>query len=79
MTSRHARLLECLPFRRPSTVNESKGFHVHLLQSDALKALGNRNVTVNGVKVLELKCHNTAVAAPGCVFVEDDKGIFNLS
>jgi hypothetical protein len=47
------------------TVKSPKGYLVHFLHTDASRALGNRDVKVDGAKILEVKCHNTAVAAPG--------------
>jgi hypothetical protein len=49
------------------TVRSPKGFHLHFLQSDATRMLGNRNIKVGDSNILELKVHNAAVAAPGCV------------
>src|ERR1700686_1159416 len=57
--------MPCVP--QTFTVKSPKGFHVHFLHTDASRALGNRDIKVDGAKILELKCHNTAVAAPGCV------------
>jgi P4 family phage/plasmid primase-like protien len=49
------------------TTKSPKGYHAYFRQSAALRALGNRAVQADERKVLEVKCHNTAVAAPGCV------------
>src|SRR3984957_19120616 len=49
------------------TVRSPKGFHLHFLQSDATRMLGNRSIKIGDAKILELKVHNAAVAAPGCV------------
>lgn len=55
------------PVPQTFTVKSPKGYHVHFLHTDASRALGNRDIKVDGAKILEVKCHNTAVAAPGCV------------
>ncbi len=55
------------PFFPTFTTKSPSGYHLHYLQSEASRALGNRDVRVEGAKILEVKCHNTAVAAPGCV------------
>ena len=48
-------------------VRSPKGYHLHFLQSDATRMLGNRSIKIGDSKILELKVHNAAVAAPGCV------------
>ncbi|MBZ5658841.1 MAG: bifunctional DNA primase/polymerase [Acidobacteriia bacterium] len=55
------------PVPQTFTVKSPKGYHVHFLHTDASRALGNRDIKVDGAKILEVKGHNTAVAAPGCV------------
>jgi P4 family phage/plasmid primase-like protien len=49
------------------TVRSPKGYHLHFLQSDETRMLGNRSIKSEDTKILELKVHNAAVAAPGCV------------
>jgi P4 family phage/plasmid primase-like protien len=49
------------------TVKSPKGYHLYFKQTDQSRALGNRDVKIGEAKVFELKCHNKAVAAPGCI------------
>jgi Bifunctional DNA primase/polymerase, N-terminal len=51
------------PVPQTFTVKSPKGFHLHLSQTEASRLLGNRDVKVDGAKILEVKCHNTAAAA----------------
>jgi hypothetical protein len=52
------------PLPQTFTVRSPKGYHLHFLQTEACRLLGNRDVKVDGAKILEFKCHNTAAAAP---------------
>jgi P4 family phage/plasmid primase-like protien len=55
------------PVPKTLTVKSPKGYHLYFRQTDASRALGNRDVKVGEDKILEVKSHNKAVAAPGAV------------
>lgn len=55
------------PVPQTFTVKSPNGYHIHFLHNDASRSLGNRDIKIDRAKILEVKGHNTAVAAPGCV------------
>jgi putative DNA primase/helicase len=64
----------------PSTLTVSTpggGFHYYYRHTPETEALGNtRNVIADSKKIVELKGHNSAVAAPGCV--REDGGDYRI-
>jgi len=49
------------------TVKSPKGYHLYFQQDDRTRALVNRDIKIGDNKVLEIKGHNKAVAAPGSI------------